>query len=65
MKELSTDLDRLQQEKFDPEFHRVFWRDFCISISLGFICSIGLLTAVVNAESIDRFFEKVLRMIFV
>lgn len=62
---LSTDLDREQSEKIDPEFTRYFWKNFWISISLGFLSSIGLLTAVVNAESIDRWMEMVLRMIFV
>lgn len=62
----STDIDRdFKDIPIDPDFHRQFWRGLFISIAIGFVASIGLLTAVVNAEEIDAWFEKVLRMIFI
>lgn len=59
----STDIDRNQETKNDAAFTKSFYRGFIFAVAVGFIFSIGLLWAVVNAEEIDRFMSDVINEI--
>lgn len=65
MKELSTDIDREQRERDNPEFTAFFWKNLFIAIGIGFFCVIGILVVAVNAEAIDKAIGEFLKMIFI
>lgn len=61
----STDLDREQLEKDHPEFTRFFWKNLGIAIGIGFSCTLGIITSIVHADAIDRFFADIIKAIFI
>lgn len=50
----STDIDRNQETKNDPEFTKSFYRGFIFAVAVAVICVIGIVYTLLNAELIDN-----------
>lgn len=60
-----TELDAIFEMKDDPVFTRSFRRDFMICVAVSCIAVLGVITAIVHADKIDRFFSELVKAIFI
>lgn len=60
----STDIDRDQEEYIDPAHSRHLLGMVISGIGIGFLLTIGIAVALINADAIDRFFSEVVKSIF-